>query len=70
MLDFQSGGNLPLERVDLGAHDEPLAVANPRDCGKELVAERPILRLQIQQWNRGVAAGHQRTTISGLPQSA
>ena len=42
-------GQLALERLDLRPHDEPLAVAHARDGGEDLVAERSVLRLQIEQ---------------------
>ena len=37
---------LALERGDLGAHDEALAVADACDRGENLVAKRPVLRLR------------------------
>ena len=42
-------GELALERVDLGPHDEALAVADARDGGEDLVAQRPVLGLEIEQ---------------------
>ena len=43
---------LALERLDLRAADEPLAVADARDRGEDLLAQRPVLRLQIEQRHR------------------
>ena len=64
------GRQLTLERLDLGAHDEPLAVADPRDRCQQLVAQRPILRLEIEERHGGARGGCHRTTISGEPHSA
>ena len=43
---------LLLERVDFGPHDEPLAVGDARHGSEDLVAQRPVLRLEIEQWDR------------------
>ena len=43
--------------VDLGAHDEPLAVADAGDGGEDLVAQRPVLRLQVEQRDSGLMRG-------------
>ena len=45
-------GQLALERLDLGPQDEPLAVADADDRRQHLVADRPVLRLQIEQGHR------------------
>ena len=34
------GGELALERLDLGTEDEAAAVENPRDSGRDLLAQR------------------------------
>ena len=47
--DAEVGRHLALERLDLGAADEPLAVGDPRHRGEDFVADRPVLRLQIQE---------------------
>ena len=41
--------HLFLERGDLGAHDEPLAVADALDRRENLRAKRDVLRMQIEQ---------------------
>ena len=63
-------GELALERLDLGTHDEALAVADPGDRGENLVAEGTVLRLQIEERNRGPGRRAHRTTISGAPHTA
>ena len=77
--DAKRIGQLTLERGDLGPLDEPLAVADSNDRRQHLVADWPVLSLQVQQrhrsWSRHVvrrAQGllRQRTTISGAPQTA
>ena len=60
---------LTLEAVDLGPPDEPLAVADPGDGGEDLVAQRTVLRLEIEKRDAHARAGCQRVTISGAPQS-
>ena len=62
-------GQLALERLDLRAEDEALAVADARDRREDLVADRPVLRLEIEQRHRRAGRGGHRTTISGAPQS-
>ncbi len=46
-----------------GPHDEPLAVAHARDRGEDLVAQRAVLRLQIEQ--RNVHCGYCQRHPSG-----
>ena len=63
---LERAAELGLERIDLGPEDEPLAVADAFDGGEQLVAERPVLRLEIEQRNGerrtiGTAQGHGRT---------
>ena len=60
---------LALERVDFGTEDEPLAVADPREGREDLVADRRVLRLEIQQRHTGRRLRRHRMTISGAPQS-
>ena len=55
--------------VDLRAADEPLTVADAGDCGKDLVAKRTILLLQIEKRDVHGRGVDQRVTISGAPQS-
>ncbi len=49
VFDVQQRGQLALEALDLGAHDEALAVADTRHDVEDLLADRPVLRLQVQQ---------------------
>ena len=51
--DAERIGQLALERLDLGPLDEPLAVADASDRRQHLVADRPVLRLEIEQRHRG-----------------
>ena len=49
------------ERRVLGPQDEPLAVADADDGREDLVANRAVLRLQVEQGNAhlgGLADGH------------
>ena len=55
--DAERGGELALERLDFRPLDEPLAVADARDRGEDLVAQRPVLRLEVEQRH------HVRTVI-------
>ena len=48
-VDADLPRQLALERVDLGAEDEALAVADARDGGEDLLADRPVLRLEIEE---------------------
>ena len=45
MPDTEHPCQLPLERLDLGAHDEALAVTDSGDCREDLIAERAVLGL-------------------------
>ena len=51
VADAEQRRELLLERVDLGAHDEALAVGHAGHRGENLVADRPMLRLEIEQRN-------------------
>src|SRR5204862_408879 len=51
VTDGEPRGELVLETVDFRADDEPLAVADAGDRGENRVAQRPILRLEIEQGN-------------------
>ncbi len=42
-------GELALEAFDLGAEDELLRIADPRDRRKHVVAHRGELRFQVEQ---------------------
>ena len=48
-VDAEQRRQLALERVDLRPHDEALAVADARDRREDLVAQRPVLRVEIEQ---------------------
>ena len=66
MPGLQRADELGLELIDLGPENEPLAVADAFDGGEQLAAERPVLRLEIEQRNGGTrtigrAQGHGRT---------
>ena len=50
---LERAAELGLELLDLGPEDEPLAVADALDGGEQLAAERPVLRLEIEQRNGG-----------------
>ena len=65
----EGGRELALERLDFRAADEPLAVADAGDRGKDLVAQRTILLLQIEKRDVHGRGVDQRVTISGAPQS-
>ena len=68
VADAELRGELALERVHLGPHDEALAVADARDRGENLVAQRPVLRLEIEQRNGHrvvIVAAAARRYISG-----
>ena len=54
-MHVQELAHLSFEGVDLGAHDEALAVADARDGREDLVAQGLVLRLQIEQGN---GSGH------------
>ena len=47
--DAEVGGELRSSASTSGPHDEPLAVADARDRGEDLVAQRPVLRLEIEE---------------------
>ena len=49
MAHAEHRGELVLERVDLRAHDEPLAVRDARHRLENLVADRPVLGLEVEQ---------------------
>ena len=66
MPGLERAAELGLELIDFGPEDEPLAVADALDGGEQLAAERPVLRLEIEQRNGGsrtigAAQGHGRT---------
>ena len=67
--DLEMRRKLALERIDLRAEDEALAVADPGDGGENLLAERQILRLEIQQRHPRHRPRLHRMTISGAPHS-
>ena len=46
--DAQVGGQVALHALDLGAHDEALAVAHPRHDVDDGVADGAVLRLQVE----------------------
>ena len=50
---LQRAAEFGLELLDLGAEDEPLAIADAFDGGEQLAAKRPVLRLEIEQRNGG-----------------
>src|SRR6185503_1230410 len=47
--DAEHRRELALERVDLGAHDETLAVGDAGHRGDEGVAQRAILRVEVEE---------------------
>ena len=49
---LEGRGQLALERLDLRAHDESLAVADAGDRGEDLVAKRPVLRVEVEERDR------------------
>src|SRR5579864_2689138 len=49
MLNAEQRGQLALEGVDLRAHDEALAVRDASNGGKNLLAERAILGLEVEE---------------------
>ena len=57
----ERGGQLALERLDFGPQDEALAVADAGDGRQHLVADRTVLRLEVEERhrrsNRHVAPG-------------
>ena len=59
VADAEHPRHLVLERGDLGAHDEPLAVADARDRRENLVAQRAVLRVQVEQRNLDGHVGNQ-----------
>src|SRR5690348_2169490 len=66
MADAELRGELALERVDLGAHDEALAVADAGDRTEDRVAQRAVLRLEVEQRN-----GHRVVILpAGQPKRA
>ncbi len=69
VASFELADEIAFERVDFGTEDEPLAVADPRQGREDLVADRRVLRLEIQQRHTGRRLRRHRMTISGAPQS-
>ena len=69
MCHVEVGGELAFERLDLGAEDEALAVAHPCDRREDLLAQRGVLRLKVDERHTGCRLGLHRMTISGAPQS-
>ncbi len=65
--DLEVLRKLALERIDLRAEDEALTVADPRDGGENLLPERQVLGLEIQQWHPRHRPRLHRITISGAP---
>ena len=65
--DLEVLRKLALERIDLRAEDEALTVADPRDGGENLLPERQVLRLEIQQRHPRHRPRLHRITISGAP---
>src|SRR6516165_8794317 len=49
MFDSQQARQLVLERRNLGTKDELLAIAHSCDGGKDLLAQRAVLCLQVEQ---------------------
>ena len=65
--DLEVLRKLALERNDLRAEDEALTVADPCDGGENLLPERQVLGLEIQQWHPRHRPRLHRITISGAP---
>jgi hypothetical protein len=53
MVDAQQAGQLGLDPFDLGSHDVALTVADPRDRGENLVAQRLILAREVEERHPG-----------------
>ena len=51
VLRVRELGDFALERLDGVAKDEQLGVDDAHDRGDDFVADRRVLRAQIQQWN-------------------
>ena len=51
MRHAEQARQLLLQGGDLGPHDEALAVADPHHGSENLVAERPVLRVEIEERN-------------------
>ena len=67
--DLERAPQARARALDLRAEDEALAVADPRDGGENLLPERQVLRLEIQQWHPRHRPRLHRITISGAPQN-
>ncbi len=52
---FEPLGELAFERLDLGSEDEALTVGDARERLDDLVADRRVLRREVEQGDRGVA---------------
>jgi hypothetical protein len=52
MLDPDGSRELALQEIDLGPHDELLAVAHARQGGQEVLAQRLMLRGKIHKRDR------------------